>query len=963
MNPIIQVCGDPTMDWLSVRNAEGNEKSGVYFWTSEMSIPLVGLGSQAGGSALLLELIEKMAGKNAVVQGVKLDGKMLREPVNDGITNSWTAWQAYMDKGSSKPAFRLSEWLGYEQGRWEYERNRLTGKAGLLVIEDSGIGFRDVETGWPESLDGTKKVPPPEIILLKLAKYSRSLSSREKRQSVGGPQGNQYENPLLKRICDLKFGERTTIVTALSDLRACAVKVGASLSWEMLFEDIVDAVYSPECPFADQETGMLKYARVIITIGTSGAVIVNPDDEALVFDRGGQEDDFANRHEGVMMGYNTCVMGSLVSGWLENRAATNWHSATLHGIALARWLDLEGYQVVQTHSGLEDSKRSRLQFPFEGLAREYDLRDEKKKEKKNAIWNLGLFQTGSGGIRALPGRSRWSILEETILSENKGCANSSNIVLAVTRRAKDIVVKGPLAALPNIPFEIVGNWRSADRREIEGVRSVNNAIRNYLKEKNSNSPLCIAVFGPPGAGKSFAIKEIAKKLGIDKDAQLTFNLSQFSSTEELAAAFHQIRDLNLKGKRPLIFWDEFDTPYNDKQLGWLKYFLAPMQDGEFTDRGRVHPIGGGIFVFAGATCACFGDFCNSESPGEIAAKKPDFISRLKAYIDVKGPNGTPDTIVDKLFIIRRAFLLNSFLELYANNTKGQDGFQIEFGALDAFLRVTKYKHGARSMETLVKMSNLSGKRKYELSSLPPLQILGMHVNTKDFISLAQYGYLEMMRIGITGHIGLNPEHLPIITACIDKTISLIETQYPGRSLTVFSPMALGADRLVARLLLQKAGSRLIAVLPLPKDDYINDFGTTDDHNLTTMSKTGYRQEKCVNAYPDAEMRQEFRYWLTEKAIEIIELPQAPTRNEAYLQVGNFIAENCDLMIAVWDGKGAQGTGGTGDIVGRAEKCRKPIIHIWAGNHKENPAKRTDVGKKLGTVRYKNIQGLADSWPE
>jgi hypothetical protein len=221
----------------------------------------------------------------------------------------------------------------------------------------------------------------------------------------------------------------------------------------------------------------------------------------------------------------------------------------------------------------------------------------------------------------------------------------------------------------------------------------------------------------------------------------------------------------------------------------------------------------------------------------------------------------------------------------------------------------------------------------------------------------------MMRVGITGHIGLNPEHLPKITACISETISLIETQYPDRTLTVFSPMALGADRLVARMLLQKEGSRLIAVLPLPKEDYINDFGTTDDHNLTTMGKTGNQLEKCVNAYSDAEMRQEFRYWLSEKAIEVVELPLTPTRDEAYLQAGNFIAENCDLMIAIWDGKSAQGTGGTGDIVGRAEKCGKPVIHIWAGNYKENPAKRTDVGEKLGTARFKKIQGLEDCWPE
>jgi hypothetical protein len=60
------------------------------------------------------------------------------------------------------------------------------------------------------------------------------------------------------------------------------------------------------------------------------------------------------------------------------------------------------------------------------------------------------------------------------------------------------------------------------------------------------------------------------------------------------------------------------------------------------------------------------------------------------------------------------------------------------------------------METLVKMSNIKNKRKYEYSCLPPDQVMGMHVNIKEFLDLAKFGHREMMRIGITGHIGLNP---------------------------------------------------------------------------------------------------------------------------------------------------------------------------------------------------------------
>jgi hypothetical protein len=153
---------------------------------------------------------------------------------------------------------------------------------------------------------------------------------------------------------------------------------------------------------------------------------------------------------------------------------------------------------------------------------------------------------------------------------------------------------------------------------------------------------------------------------------------------------------------------------------------------------------------------------------------------------------------------------------------------------------------------------------------------------------------------------------------------------------VFSPLAQGADRLVAREVLKRDNARLIAILPVPPDEYMNDFGETDRHDLD---------------YDGAELRQEFRYFLDHRAIETIVVPSASTRNAAYERVGFFTSDHCDVMVAVWDGEGSQGQGGTGDIVRAAASRGKPIVHVWAGNYKPNERKRTDVGEAHGKVRF------------
>ena len=133
-----------------------------------------------------------------------------------------------------------------------------------------------------------------------------------------------------------------------------------------------------------------------------------------------------------------------------------------------------------------------------------------------------------------------------------------------------------------MPVGQFGKLRTADRAEIEGFRSLRNLIDEYLSGTTAR-PLSVAVFGSPGSGKSFSVTQVAESVaGSRKIVRLEFNLSQFRSPDDLCHAFHRVRDTVLEGAIPLVFFDEFDTAF-EGELGWLKYFLAPMQDGVFRE--------------------------------------------------------------------------------------------------------------------------------------------------------------------------------------------------------------------------------------------------------------------------------------------------------------------------------------------------------------------------------------------
>lgn len=179
----------------------------------------------------------------------------------------------------------------------------------------------------------------------------------------------------------------------------------------------------------------------------------------------------------------------------------------------------------------------------------------------------------------------------------------------------------------------------------------------------------------------------------------------------------------------------------------------------------------------------------------------------------------------------------------------------------------------------------------------------------------------MAAVGVTGHRFLM--ELDKIHAGVQEALDWIERQFPGEPLTALSALAEGADRIVTYHALARPGGRLVVALPLPQADYLTDFRS-------------------------AESKAEFLDLLG-RADEVITLPPAPVRVAAYEAAGLYILDHCDVLLAVWDGKAAQGQAGTGAMVAQARRRGLPIAWVHAGNRKPGTDEPTSLGAEQGVV--------------
>jgi hypothetical protein len=200
-----------------------------------------------------------------------------------------------------------------------------------------------------------------------------------------------------------------------------------------------------------------------------------------------------------------------------------------------------------------------------------------------------------------------------------------------------------------------------------------------------------------------------------------------------------------------------------------------------------------------------------------------------------------------------------------------------------------------------------------------------------------------VRLGVTGHRTLrDPEsvarRVEDVLGWIETTVLPVSPATPV-AYTVVSALAEGADRLVPKVVLERRSAELLAVPPLPIEEFMKDFES-----------------------------QESRAEFVELLRQAIQPPTEPAQEErrpvAYATGGRALVDRIDILIAVWDQEGPRGVGGTATVVDYARRKGVPIVVVSAADASridfpEPPAEPSLIDRALDLLEFRNERAEPD----
>jgi hypothetical protein len=348
--------------------------------------------------------------------------------------------------------------------------------------------------------------------------------------------------------------------------------------------------------------------------------------------------------------------------------------------------------------------------------------------------------------------------------------------------AKKILVEGTSALdINNIPTAKFGDLLLCTRSEIESFREFFSTIQNHEKLGfSSDLKTNFCVVSEPGAGKSFAIKEVIKCIP-SKVIDCNFparDISQFVNEDDMVRSFKMIAERGAQGKVPVVFWDEYDSHRGNQPFGWLQGLLEPTNSRNHASGA----LGRAIFIFAGSRFKRKSDVFECESlefnnhlysdyileseikehgynidsftkidkilakwsigkkyftlrhdkrqkyQDFVSGKGLDFKRRMQSFIEISGVNQSGTKSDDFSFLYKRAQVARHIFGKTSKHCFTDKKLNICDKAVEALLNPdVKFVHGASSFESICSLMRTTGSTRISPSCFPSGNVLEAHI--------------------------------------------------------------------------------------------------------------------------------------------------------------------------------------------------------------------------------------------
>jgi 8-oxo-dGTP pyrophosphatase MutT (NUDIX family) len=158
---------------------------------------------------------------------------------------------------------------------------------------------------------------------------------------------------------------------------------------------------------------------------------------------------------------------------------------------------------------------------------------------------------------------------------------------------------------------------------------------------------------------------------------------------------------------------------------------------------------------------------------------------------------------------------------------------------------------------------------------------------------------KVFRIGASGHRDLgDPIAQHYAAHCVRELFTSYAEQYPN--LVLIAPLAIGADQLFVQTALDL---NIPVEAVIPSEDY-------ETHYAPGAERATYQR-------------------LLQHCRRLHLQPFSTHTDDAYLAAGQWIVDQSDIVLLIWNGQPAKGRGGTADIAAHAWRTGRPFVQINA----------------------------------